>query len=187
MFTATPLAISRPPSAMSSDDTSIASLSNGVDIVKNKPVSNSKLALAKSNRVNGTPLSVTKGSMGPPALKSRPSISGTQMATPMGARGLSRSSSASAFATPRAGITSPTPTAGHRRGTSANSERENITPAGKLKVSRSRSVLTSPTSAGMIRGGVTEEVREEDEKENVDLTEKISASTRRRNLVPAFS
>lgn len=186
MFTATPLATSRPPSAMSSDDTSIASLSNGVDVVKNNPVSNSKLALAKSNRVNGTPLSVTKGSMGPPALKSRPSTSGTQMTTPSGARGLSRSSSTSAFATPRPGVTSPTPTAGHRRGISANSERESITPSGRPKVSRSRSVITSPTNAGMIRSGVAE-VREEDEKENVDLTEKVSVSTRRRNLVAALS
>jgi hypothetical protein len=39
-----------------------------------------------------------------------------------------------------------------------------------------------------IQGGVAEEVQEEeDEKENVDLTEKISTLTRRRHLVPALS
>jgi hypothetical protein len=69
---------------------------------------------------------------------------------------------------------------------SANSERETAT--GKVKLAKSRSVAGgSPNGAGPIRGGVVEEVQEEDEKENVDFTEKITSMTRRRNLVPALS
>ena len=213
-FTATPLGISRPPSAMSSEDaSSIGGAGTGL-VKKNSNDTVSKVALGKSSRVNVTPSlssstsnsnmnSSTKGLMGPPPSRSRPSISntsGTQTPTPtMGSRiGLVRSSSASAFAPStasasanwRAGgrVTSPVPTstrstviAAHKRGASANSEKES-TPAGKLKLAKSRSVVvgTSP-----IRDGVAEEVH--DEKENLDLTEKISTLTRRRNLVPALS
>jgi len=208
-FTATPFGISRPPSAMSSEDASSISGVGTSLVKKNSNDKVSKVALGKSSRVNVTPSlssstsnlnlnSSTKGLMGPPLSKSRPSIgnnSGTQTPTPtMGGRiGLVRSSSASfapssASANWRAGgrVMSPVPTptrstmiAGHKRGASAEKE---STPAGKPKLAKSRSVLgvTSP-----VRDGVAEEVH--DEKENLDLTEKISTLTRRRNLVPALS
>jgi hypothetical protein len=204
VFTATPIGISRPPSAMSSED---ASSVNGGLVKKNSNDTVSKVALGKSSRVNVTPSlssstpnsnlnSSTKGSMGPPPAKSRPSISnlsGTQTPTPTigGRTGLMRSSSASAFASSTAsassnwragGVTSPVPTptrstmtGGHKRGMS---EKES-TPAGRMKLAKSRPVAGGPTP---IRGG--EEV---DEKENVDLTEKFSTLSRRRNLVPALS
>lgn len=192
VFSGTPRDRERPSSAMSSEDTS----SGGVGVSGGKKSLNEKVvfALGRSSRVNGggpgTPMST--GTMGPPVsttrLASRPSmnLNGsrlTQTPTPTG-KGLTRSSSAS-FGIARGGITSPTPTA-HRRGGSANA----VTEGKRMKLGkRSMAVSPSPTSGMMRVKGVVEEAGEVpeanegegEEKENVDLTEKIPSPSPKMN------
>ena len=154
IFTATPM-LSRPPSVISDSGTDAMYIpkkerKNSSEMA---PPSVKPLALGKSIRVNGSGISSVSSSanrsvaragidnsMGPPPLKSRPSVVGTP--TPS-AKGLSRSSSA------RPAVTTPVL---HRRVSSANSERKV-----KTKISRT-AVNASPAPS----------VLEQDEKENMD-------------------
>lgn len=159
VFSATPIAGSRPPSVTSDSGTDATAPRkeriNSSEIPQ--PVSARIAALGKSARVNVTTVtnatassSATKvrpsveGAMGPPPLKSRPSIVGTP--TPTGRiSSLSRSSSARGTV-----VTTPVP---HRRVGSVGGEQAQV----RTKVSKAR-MITSPTLS----------VAELDEKENVD-------------------
>uniref|UniRef100_A0A8H7XXY7 Uncharacterized protein n=1 Tax=Psilocybe cubensis TaxID=181762 RepID=A0A8H7XXY7_PSICU len=175
IFSATP--ISRPPSVISESGTDA-----GGSTIKKKssaetPMLNSTkiTALGKSTRINASGASSASsttsktairagvdGSMGPPPLKSRPSINGTP--TPSGRlSSLSRSSSVKAGAAPAAPTHTP-----HRRLSSVNSD----SGSGKSKIGKGG--LTSPTSS----------VAEQDEKENVDST---PSSARIRSMIPTAS
>ncbi|PPQ66147.1 hypothetical protein CVT26_010870 [Gymnopilus dilepis] len=181
IFSATPLP--RPPSAMSESGTDSAPPST----IKKKSSSETSQsvsasasgsaikisALGKSSRVNATGLSSTTSSavkarpsvdnsMGPPALKSRPSITGTP--TPSGRlSSLGRSSSARVSGAPAAPLHAP-----HRRVSSTDQAQT------KAKASRA-GVMSPPPSS----------VQELDEKENVD-SDVTSPATRRRSLIPTL-
>lgn len=168
IFTATPV-LSRPPSVISD--------SGDMHIPKKRssemaPASAKLVALGKSTRINGGKIpsvsssasrSVVRAgsdsSMGPPPLKSRPSIVGTPTPSAKGVS-LSRSSSA------RPAVTTPTL---HRRVSSSNSER-NV----KTKISRT-AITASPAPS----------VLEQDEKENVDSGS--AGSSMRRNMIPTLA
>ncbi|PPQ70922.1 hypothetical protein CVT25_004766 [Psilocybe cyanescens] len=171
IFSATP--ISRPPSAMSESGTDAGgSTIKKKTSVETPQLSSTKIAaLGKSTRINANGASSASSSaiktvragvddsMGPPPLKSRPSIGGTP--TPTGRlSSLSRSSSA------KAAPTAPTHTP-HRRLSSVTSDHGQT----KSKIGRG-GVLASPALS----------VAEQDEKENVDST---PSSARRRSLIPS--
>jgi hypothetical protein len=150
--------MSRPPSVLSDSGTDVMHIpknerKNSSEIA---PPSAKLLALGKSTRVNGSGSSLVSGSanrsvvrtgvdgsiMGPPPLKSRPSVVGTP--TPAKGHSLSRSSSARPAA-----VTTPTI---HRRVSSVNSGH-------KVKTKISRTVVNASPAPSVL---------EEGEKENVD-------------------
>ena len=153
-FTATPLQ-PRPPSVMSDSGTDTVHIPKKKVSLEMSASSAKVLALGKSTRVNGSGTSSISSSanrtvvragidgsiMGPPTLKSRPSI-GTPTPSAMN-RSISRSSSARSLVT--------TPSSFHRRVSSANSEHKV-----KTKIPRT-AVNPSPAPS----------VLEQDEKENV--------------------
>jgi len=173
VFSPTPVTGSRPPSVISD---------SGTDVVPPKkerissldtpqPVSARIAALGKSARVNvntSAPASSSstkvrpsvEGAMGPPPLKSRPSLIGTP--TPTGrVSSLSRSSSAKG-----AVATTPVP---HRRVSSVAGEQAQV----RTKVSKAR-IVASPALS----------VAELDEKENVDDS---SSSARKGSMMPTLA
>lgn len=176
IFSATPLSgpASRPPSALSQTDTESISVGplkeRKISGETGQSVSARVTALGKSTRVNtlGGPVASaikpsTSGrasvdsSMGPPALKPRPSIA---TPTPTGrVSSLTRSFSANKIVTPQS--VTPMP---HRRGSSA----EQNTPSQRAKVSRP-SVAASPAPSS---------VAEVDEKEN------MGSPVKKRTMIP---
>ena len=153
IFSATPVQL-RPPSVISDSGTDTMHIPKKKVSLEMSASSAKVLALGKSTRVNGSGTSSVSSSanrtvvragvdgsiMGPPPLKSRPSI-GTPTPSGMGLS-LSRSSSARRVVTP---------STFHRRVSSVNSEH-------KVKTKMSRTTVNASPAPSVL---------EQDEKENV--------------------